>query len=406
MKKYKTKDIERMLNVHCEFHISDGFKEKTMKKAANETATSSQHTSLASRSLWRLAFSGLALTVIVAALMLTPGTIPAYAAQKIFAKASEYFNKAEGYRMSLKVRTRTHDNFAYTNPLNSFLEHEMTVTDDGRWKLVKTGRSAEFDGDNMWVWFPDKGWGWKFDEYMQADILEQFYPLLDLKGLLNFLESYAVSRDDIKIRKKEKDGKIYLSMKVPAIGNFTDSNYARSSSVVESDTRQTYVFDLASGRLESLHIDMLLFGFMPRTIIRLEAIQYGSAIAGTTFGIPSEIEWIDETDEGIARKASLLPFHEFQGISAKEAVDKMFSAMQEWDKERLGVVLGTYPLTILEKKYSGCRMIECGEAFTSGTYAGVFVPCKVQYADGSREKLKISLRNDNRYGVWTVDGGI
>lgn len=406
MKKNKTRDIERIINAKCEFHTSDGFKEEIMAKANQEAKTHPQHIAVTSRSVWRIAFSGLALIAILTTLMLAkPGTIPAYAAEKLFAKASEYFSNIGGYKLSIKVRTGEDENFSYTNPADSFIDHKMTVAEDGRWRLDKAGRSAEFDGENVWVWFPEKYWGWKMDEGSQSGVLEHFLPLLNLKGLMSFIESYAASRDDINIRKKEKDGKILLSMKAPALGNFTNG-HSRNSSILESDTRQTYVFDSASGRLESLNIDVLVFGFIPRTILKLEEIQYDSRMAGSISGLPSGIEWIDKTEEGLAAKASNLPFHEFKGISAREAAIKMVAAMKDWDKERLSVILGDYPLSLLEKRYSGSKLIECGEPFTSGTYAGVFVPCEVQYADGNREKLKIALRNDNRYGIWSVDGGI
>lgn len=405
MKKNKTRDVERIINAKCEFHTSDGFKEKIMAKANQEAETHPQH-AVINRSVWRIAFSGLALTAILTTLMLAkPGTIPGYAAEKLFAKASEYFSNVGGYKLSIKVRTGEDENFSYTNPADSFIDHKMTVAEDGRWRLDKAGRSAEFDGGNVWVWFPQKNWGWKMDEESQYSVLEHFHPLLNLKGFMIFLESYAASRDDINIRKKEKDGKILLSMKAPALGNFANG-HGHNSSIEESDTRQTYIFDSASGRLESLNVDVLIFGFIPRTILKLEAIQYDLKIAESTFGLPSGIEWIDETAEGVAAKVSTLPFHEFKGISAREALIKMVAAMQDWDKERLSVILGAYPLSLLEKRYSGCKLTECGEPFTSGTYAGVFVPCEVQYADGSREKLKIALLNDNRYGIWSVDGGI
>lgn len=407
MKKNNTRDIERILNAECEFHISEGFKEKTLAKAAKEEKAHPSSGSRASRPILRIAFSGLAIAAILtAALMFTaPATIPAYAAEKLFAKASEYLSNTRGYMLSIKVRTGRDENFSYTNPAYSFVVHKMAVADDGRWRLDKDGRSAEFDGKNVWVWYPDKEWGRKMDGELQSAVLEHFSPFLDLKGMMSFLESYASSREDVRLMKSESGEKVSLRLKAPAIGDFTDG-YGRNSSIEESNTRQTYVFDSSSGRLESLRIDILVLGFMPRTIMKLETIQYGPTITESDFSIPVGIEWIDRTTAGLARKAATLPFNDFKDIPAEEAVTRMVAAMQVWDEDRLGVILGEYPLHILEKQYSGCRLIDCGEAFTSGIYAGVFVPCRLQYPDGRTGKLRIALRNDNRYGIWMVDGGI
>ncbi len=53
-----------------------------------------------------------------------------------------------------------------------------------------------------------------------------------------------------------------------------------------------------------------------------------------------------------------------------------------------------------------CGLMEIGDSYKSGSYAGVFVPCKVKFADGKTEKLNIAVRDDNYFGVWNFDGGL
>lgn len=101
-----------------------------------------------------------------------------------------------------------------------------------------------------------------------------------------------------------------------------------------------------------------------------------------------------------------LPIAEFSGLSADETVKKMFAAMNVWDEGQLKVVLRGVDLAAISKAYKGCTLLECNSAFKSGTYAGVFVPCKVKLANGKETKLNVAMRNDNPWNIWTLDGGI
>ena len=92
--------------------------------------------------------------------------------------------------------------------------------------------------------------------------------------------------------------------------------------------------------------------------------------------------------------------------SADETVKKMFAAMNEWDEDQLEVVLRGVDLAAISKAYKGCTLVECDSAFKSGTYAGVFVPCKVKLANGKETKLNVAMRSDNLWNIWTLDGGI
>lgn len=79
--------------------------------------------------------------------------------------------------------------------------------------------------------------------------------------------------------------------------------------------------------------------------------------------------------------------------------------MQTWDEEILAEGLHYYNLDQMKALYAGCRLIEMGEPFRSGQYAGVFVPCLVKMPDGKNEKIMLALRNDNPSQSWVADGG-
>ena len=275
---------------------------------------------------------------------------------------------------------------------------------DGRWQLDKGERVAEFDGENVYVWLPEEEWGWKMDASDGPGTLEQYELLRHIGDMMQWLEDYAQNHHDFTCRKSETDSEIRLTIKAPAQGDF-QNDYAKNSSIMETDTRQTYTFSKADGRLLSFNIDALILG-IPRTILKMKEINYNATFSEADFIAPSGIEWIDETDAYIAEMANTLPVGQFVGITPEKAAEKMFEALKNWDESSLKVVMRGYPLSKMAAKYKGCTLIEHGEAFKSGLYDGVFVPCTVKLANGSTQKMKIAFRIDKEFGAWCADGGI
>lgn len=402
MKKNSKSEIEKTLTPDCEFHVSKSLKEKVMQAAEQETV-SEKTVKLSS---WKTLLATCAATaaIIAIVLLIKPGMTPLYAEEGIFARAARFFNKTNGYTITFDARTLPNDNFSYIDASKAFVEHKMSVCNDGRWSLDKGGRIAEFNGENVRVWFPEQEWGWKMDATKTAGVLEQYELLRHIGDMMQWLEKYAQSHEDITCRKSETDSEITLSIKAPAQGNF-QNDYAKNSSILESNTRQTYTFSKADGRLLSFKIDALFLG-IPRTILKFKEINYDTTISESDFILPNGIEWIDETAEHLTEMANTLPIDQFTGISAEKAAEKMFEAMKNWDEASLKVVMKGYPLSKMAAKYKGCTLVKHGEAFKSGLYEGVFVPCTVKFADGSTRKMKIAFINDKALGTWCVDGGI
>lgn len=296
-------------------------------------------------SSWKTALATCAATaaIIAIVLLIKPGMTPLYAEEGIFARAARFFNKASGYTITFDARTLPNDNFSYIDASKAFVEHKMSVCNDGRWQLDKGGRIAEFNGENVWVWFPEQEWGWKMDATKTAGVLEQYELLRHIGDMMQWLEKYAQSHEDIACRKSETDSEITLSIKAPAQGDF-QNDYAKNNSILESNTRQTYTFSKADGRLLSFKIDALFLG-IPRTILKFKEINYDTTISESDFILPNGIEWIDETAEHLTEMANTLPIDQFTGISAEKAAEKMFEAMKNWDEASLKVVMKGYPLS-------------------------------------------------------------
>ena len=83
--------------------------------------------------------------------------------------------------------------------------------------------------------------------------------------------------------------------------------------------------------------------------------------------------------------------------------------MREWDEDILNTAMHYYKgdvMKVVEGRYRGLEVKSIGESFSSGLYPGRFVKCKVVLPNGKKETLTLALRNDNKYKVWLLDGGL
>jgi len=403
MKKTSTNDIEYQLTPRCEFHVSDEFVNRVLDSAAGENGIS---TDKVHRFRWKTLFASVATAAAAVALLLLvrPGSIPASAAEKIFAGAADFFSLIKDYSVEFEVRTLPRENFTYSNPLKQFISHKMNISSDGRWRLDKGGRVAEYDGTCIYMWFPDSNWGWQFD----SDGIDAIYPFdvfLDPGRIMHWLEIFVAGLKDSDCHRIEDERTIKLIIKAPAQGDY-ENDYLKYSSVVDCNTRQTYIFNKADGRLLSAEIEARYLCFY-RTLFKVKSFDYNVHFTESAFVIPTDFEWIDERDETVARLEKELPISEFVGISAEEAVEKLADAFRIWDEPMLKVILYDTPLKKLETYgFKGCSLFRKGKIFKSGTYPGVFVPCEIEYSNGEKRKITIALRNDTRWNSWKIDGGI
>lgn len=391
-----------MLSTDVPFKASDSLKGRIVEKAAQEEPTTSRARS------WKwvrwampVAAAALALAVLVT---VKPGVTPAIAAEKLFRTAAEYFNLRPVFSAKVEVRTEPQANFGYTHPLKPYVEHTMTVDRENRvWRLEKSERTALYDGQFTWIWNPVDGLGAKLDGTDQVGALELFVIFLDPAEILQDVTLLDSVNPKARVRLSEKNGVITYAIDSPIQGDFSDK-YSKYSSVFESDTRWTYTFDKASGRLLTFRIDALFSGIR-RTLFQVTDIDYDARVDSRLFEAPEEVDWLDRTSANLALEASTLPYDAFRNIDAEQALLKGIDALQAWDVNALKVIFGAYHLRTLEP-LKGCRLVRHEKPFTSGQFPGVFIRCTLERVDGQTEKRTFALRNDKGLGAWTVDGGI
>ena len=398
----KKKEIERMLSTDVPFKASDNLKERILEKAAREEpATCRTRSWKWARLAMPVAAAALAIAVLVT---VKPGVTPALAAEKLLRTAAEYFSQRPVFSARVEVRTLPQENFGYTHPLKPYVEHTMTVDrENGVWRLEKAKRAALYDGQFTWVWNPSNGLGAKLDGTDQVGVLELFAFFLNPAEILQDVAVLDSLNPKARARLSEKNGVITYAIDSPIQGEFSNK-YLKYSSVFESDTRWTYTFDKASGRLLTFRIDALFSGIR-RTLFRVTDIDYDARMEAGLFEAPEDVDWLDRTSATLALEASVLPYDAFRNIDAEQALLKGIDALKAWDVNALKVFFGAYHLRTLEP-LKGCRLVSHDPPFTSGLFPGVFIHCTLERADGHTEKRTFALRNDKGFGAWTVDGGI
>lgn len=293
--------------------------------------------------------------------------------------------------MTIDVRTEPNESFAYTNPFAPMVEHTLTLlrTPGTMWRLEKPGRTIVFDGSEKFLWYAGNSLGVRAKA--DAGLEEWFAVLLDPEQLLR-REKATLQAEGARYRLDEVDGRIVLTAKVKARGDFSASSYGRGSSIEESNTRRELRFDKVTGVLRGAKIWV-----GPRLIVEIKNIEYNGFVdPARLVALPEGMEWRD-IDAPVGTQ--------FAGITPEEAARRILTAFAQRDPALAQEALSGYGPGTFER-YLGIGVVEVGEAFRSGTYAGVFVPCKIRMPNGRVKKHNISLRNDNATQAWVLDGGL
>ncbi|MDR3272647.1 MAG: hypothetical protein LBT29_04090 [Flavobacteriaceae bacterium] len=296
------------------------------------------------------------------------------------------------------VRTDPQDNFDYIDPTADFVEHkiEKSFENPQIWRVEKTGRIAVFDGKNSKIWIKPT------NEIIEFQVFGNIFGevnnyLLSPKTLLEKAKLSAKSKG-AKVDLKEVDNQLILSIETKAQGDFSQSDYLKNSSISESDSKQTYVFDKETKLLKSLNISILVNGKYVE-ILKTQSIDYNVPLdKHTLLDLPKNLKYV--TLSGDFSNSKL------QNISSKQAVELMLNALKNKDIEPLkeGFTSGFSNEKFL-KEYYGLEILQIGEPFKSGVYNGEFVPVNIKLANGEIEQHNIAVRNDNKNKVWVLDGG-
>ena len=352
-----------------------------------------------------------AAAVVAIAITLTLNS-PAYAARKYFSLALVVMQQAKTMIMTGKLRTEPEEPIDYINPQADFVPATVKVIYDEPmlFSIEKEGgravlyKGADGTGDYVYQWsnFNNTLSGWKSQH--AGFVNKEMEAILNPRILLETEYRIAESNKGTDYEIIEVGEMVIVRVATTAQGDYSQSDYRLNTSLAEANTLREYTFDKNTGLLHKLRI-VIMIDDKPVTIMESESIDYNEPLTVADLYDKALFESITFNDMSIRAEAS----SPLIGIEADEAAEIILKAMQTWDMNILNTAMTLYKgdtMKVLESKYKGVEVKSIGKAQSSGLYPGKFVKCKVVMPDGRKETLMLALRNDNKQGVWVVDGGL
>lgn len=346
--------------------------------------------------------SGVVSAAAVVIVVLTFGlNTPARAARNRLTQAIASMEGLRSIRIELRIRTSEQENFDYIDPHREFIPHTLEAIYSPRllWRVEKPGRKALYDGEHTYLWFDSLNDG--LIQPYAPDAIGMLNLLIDPSQLLELERQLTQAHTGARYELRREAEVLYLTVISPAQGDFSQSDHERNTSIIESNTHREYRFDALNGRLLGARVT-LLAEEGERALLEIDRITYDAPLDTATLTVlPEGINWTDQTRN--------TPSPRLTGIDAKEAARLILAAFATWDNEILDEALrsyGAHARKLLQSRYAGATVERLSEPVRSGKYPGWFIPCTLRMGDGSRERIRLALRNDNSAGSWVVDGGL
>ena len=352
-----------------------------------------------------------AAAVVAIAITLTLNS-PAYAARRYFSQALIVMQDAKTMVLKGSLRTDANESIDYINPQADFVPATVKVIYDDPmlFSIEKKGgrtvlyKGADDTGDYVYQWanFNNSLTGWKSQH--AGFVNDELEAILNPRLLLEAEYRTAERNKGSNYVITEVGEMVVVRVSTTAQGDYSESDYMLNTSLAEANTLREYTFDKGTGLLQKLRIVIMIDG-KPVTILESESIDYNVPLTAADLYDKALFDSITFNDMEIKVEAS----SPLIGIEADEAAEIILKAMQTWDSEILNTAMFYFKgdlMKVVEERYKGVEVRSIGKAQSSGLYPGKFVKCKVIMPDGSKETLRLALRNDNRQGVWLVDGGL
>ena len=395
--------IIQMLTPKVEVKPSPDMRERILKAAEQAAAQPKRQKSR--MGYWLGAISSAA-AVIAVAITLTLNS-PVYAARKYFSGAIMAASDVKTMVMKLSVRTKPDEPIDYLNPSLDFIPATVKVIygEPMLWSMEKKdGRNVLCNGDGYvyeWIGGKDGRVGWK--KSAKGFVNSELAAFLDPRLLLEAERRTAERNKGTKYQVIDNGELVVVTAMTTAQGDFSESEYTLNTSLAEASTVRVYSFAKSTGELVQMRIDIVVDD-KPITVIESESIAYNEPLTASNLS-DKDLSQIEFQSNDIVNAVD----SPLVGITADEAAKIILKAMNEWDTEILNTAMHYFKgdvMKIVEDRYRGLEVKSIEKAVKSGLYPGRFVKCKVVLPNGKKETLTLALRNDNKQGVWLVDGGL
>lgn len=323
-------------------------------------------------------------------------------------RATEVMQRVSMMHIEAKMRTLPRDNFDLV-----WLEADLlpvhiwkTMAPTLKWRVEKEGRVVVMDGQATTMLM---GYGAPAPAGLKVDsrafgFIGWLQPLLTLDKLLpRELDRVQNQKADVRLSKiKTPGGEPVLRVVIAARaqGNFTESDYGRNKSVLESDNVRTYEFGARDYQLKAMQIDMQTSSGTVR-VFETTSIEYDATPDASVFvlEIPNDTIWQKlPGEEKQTSDTSLMKADDVARAYFQACADSNWATAAVFDP---GI---NRPDT--QNLLGGLTIISIGTPFHSGLYPGWFVPYEIKFKSGRVQKHNLAVRNDNPKHQWYVDGGI
>lgn len=381
-------DIKRLLAPRREIKASERLRRRV-------EMSSGSHRVVFRPSFFRALWWGGSLAA-VAAMLLVLLLPPRLTANEVLTSAFDAFNEVSDFSMTVEVRTRSNENFAYIGMGEEFVTHRINVSRRDSalcWSIDKGGRGAYGDTTGSYTWVNSFNIGWHSNSGP-----ERF--LYFLSGFLNpekIIEGELTAcrmGGGEKCKVKRRDGLIELTVNYSPQGDFTNP-YMLNATIKGSENIRKYLFDPTSGRLVGASVYVIDNG-RPTEVLRMADISYG-VVDKTAFGVPREVMFIEADAPGVPEGLA--------GLTPVEAASVVLSGFREWDERILRMAIGEMADEAYREEFEGAELISVGEPFMSGRPDVMFVPYRIKMPDKTVRSHNLALRK-NSNGGWIVDGGL
>jgi outer membrane lipoprotein-sorting protein len=330
----------------------------------------------------------------------------------VLARAAEVMNRLATVHIRCAMRGPANDNFTTINLDGDLIPIDIWV-DQGpplRWRVDKGGRVVTCDGRSSLMLIYAGNDQARPPLALTADSAPGFVgelaPFLDVERLLTRQIDSARTDGSTLLLTHETgtDGrdKIVLTVEATAKGDFSQSDYLRDQSILESDNLRTYQFDRETGRLETMEVYVHSNG-KDVLVLEITEIEYDVAVDPALFSTEPPAGVVAQSMDKLNQA----------GIAAsgpKEVAERFFKALiaNDWAAvEQISPMTGTFMAQTPEAAEwaKGLTIVELGEPFQSGAYPGWFVPYELRDSEGRIKKHNLAVRNDYPNCLWQVDGG-
>jgi len=325
-------------------------------------------------------------------------------AADVMARGARAVAKLTSIHLRGQLRTLPNDNFSYIAADNDFYPIELwkQFEPELKWRVEKPGRVVVMDGRTTLMYIKPANEAVKLEQRTTSAFdTDWLHRIANLSNTLSneLLHAQAQGWKLDLTSETGADGRLKSVVSVMAKCGLPDDDYTRNKFFHDADTRRVYRFDAQTERLEAVQI-YLVRSTGEAQIFDLSQIDYDQPIDPSVWqlALPADVAWYQTPQK--------LPDNEkYASMTAEQAARAFFEACGREDWTEAGKF--DSPITDRLKEYlGGVEVVSLGQAFTSKSYVGLFVPYEIKLKNGGVKKHNLALRKDNPAGRWQVDGGI